>query len=67
MKIKQFGENKIEKWYETEDGTRHSCDENTIDKLWWVYVVQVGVGRADTDEFTIFTFGTAIDLNPTNP
>lgn len=60
MIIKRFGESKenppLVQWYESDTGEKVKCGEETIDKLWWEWVVSKNAKRVDTAEFTIFEY-----------
>lgn len=68
MIVKQFGETLPDKkpkkyWYETDIGKKIYCDEETIEKLWCLYVVKPDSSRTDTSEFSVFVFGTPVDVD----
>jgi len=44
-----------DQWYTHKDGIRVSCNEETIDYLWWQYIMNPTAKRADKDGYNIFT------------
>ncbi len=54
LPVYSFGERGNDKWYALEDGIRIKCDEDTIEKLWWQWLMLPTAKRADADGYTIF-------------
>ena len=52
--VYSFGEKGEDQWYAHEDGVRIKCDEKIIDLLWWQWIMNAGVNRADKDGYAIF-------------
>jgi len=60
--IYSFGEFKSDKWYELKDGTKITCDEDTIQKLWNQWVVNMTAKKEELNGATIFKCATPIYL-----
>jgi hypothetical protein len=64
--VSRFGESlessPVNQWYETDKGERIRCDEEIIDKIWWVWIETQGVQREDDAQFTIFRFPSPTEV-----
>ena len=53
--IFSFGENKTNKWYTDENGTRVDCCESQIRHLWFQWAENMTAEKDYIDGYTIFT------------
>ena len=53
--VYSFGEkDEVHKWYAHEDGVRIKCKEETINKLYYQWVINPTAQRADDGEYYIY-------------
>ncbi len=48
-------------WYETLEGERISCDEDTIEELWTIWIM-IASKRDNLDDFNVFIFDDPIEF-----